>query len=509
MTLRNRFTAFFVAFAVLISALGGVLTWNAAHRALEEQLDRELLSAGELAKETLFRQDEVLLLLEEGQEPPPDWFVFQDRLRQMATSGVVDRADIFRWRPGDLEIRALVTPDPPDSVAILQRLSWIEPYVISGMVQEAYETGVATTPTFPGLDGRDYRHGILRLDSGETFLILRIPEDHLEPLDALAWTIVALSLGAAALGALIGWRLATGIVSRLEVLSRGALRIQRGMMDRPFDLEGEDEVGRLARAMERMRTGIQRRDEQLRLMLSRVAHEIRNPLAGLELFAAAAQDTDDRKERRRILGRVRREVVGLNSIINEFLGFARPGRTELELHDVRDPVGDAASLAEAEVREKGGELHVEFPAEPLVANADPRQVKRLVLNLLRNAAHAGETVWVEGAMVNGQVRISVRDDGPGVPQEIRDRIFEPFVGDKAQGAGLGLAIVKEMAEANHGRVELVTQDQASERDAGEAGDGGGGRIGGGAEFHVYFSGPEALPTEGVRRHAAQEEDVAK
>ena len=155
--------------------------------------------------------------------------------------------------------------------------------------------------------------------------------------DALAWTIVALSLAAAALAALIGRRLATGIVSRLEVLSRGALRIQRGMMDRPFDLEGEDEVGRLARAMERMRTGIQRRDEQLRLMLSRVAHEIRNPLAGLELFAAAAQDTDDREERRRILGRVRREVVGLNSIINEFLGFARPGRTELELHDVRDP----------------------------------------------------------------------------------------------------------------------------------------------------------------------------
>ena len=329
MTLRNRFTAFFVAFAVLISALGGLLTWNAAHRALEEQLDRELLSAGELARETLFRQDEVLLLLEEGQDPPPDWFLFQDRLRQMATSGVVDRADIFRWRPGDLEVRALVTPDPPDSIAILQRLSWIEPYVVSGMVQEAYETGAATTTRFQ-LEGRDYRYGILPLRSGGTFLILRIPEDHLEPLRALTWTIVALSLGAAALGALVGWRLATGIVSRLEVLSRGALRIQRGMMDRPSTSREKTRWGRLARAMERMRTGIQRRDEQLRLMLSRVAHEIRNPLAGLELFAAAAQDTDDQGERRRILGRVRREVVGLNSIINEFLallGRAHGART--------------------------------------------------------------------------------------------------------------------------------------------------------------------------------------
>lgn len=503
MTLRNRFTAFFVAFAVLISALGGLLTWTAAREALEQQLDRELLSAGELARESLFRADEVLLLLEEGQNPPPEWFEFQDALRQMIASGVVDRADIFRWRPGDLEVRALVTPDPPDSIAILQRLSWVEPYVISGEIQEAYEAGAATTTRF-GLDGRDYRYGIILLESGENFLILRIPEDHFEPLRALAVTIVALSLAAAALGALIGWRLAKGIASRLEVLSRGALRIQRGMMHRPFDLEGEDEVGRLARAMERMRTGIQRRDEQLRLMLSRVAHEIRNPLAGLELFAAAAQDTEDREERRRILGKVRREVVGLNSIINEFLGFARPDRTELALHDVRTPVGDAVSLAEAELRDKGGTLHVEFPGEPLFANADPRQVKRLVLNLLRNAAHAGETVWVETALVNGEVRITVRDDGPGIPRDLRDRIFEPFVGDKAQGAGLGLAIVKELAESNQGRVELEQQPDANAEADGNAETDGNAGIGAGAVFRVYLSGPEDLPTDGVRRQAPQE-----
>ena len=498
MTLRNRFTAFFVAFAVLISALGGLLTWSAAREALEQQLDRELLSAGELARESLFRADEVLLLLEEGQNPPPEWFRFQDALRQMIASGVVDRADIFRWRPGDEEVRALVTPDPPDSIAILQRLSWIEPYVISGEIQEAYRTGAATTQKFEGLDGRDYRHGIVLLDSGENFLILRIPEDHLEPLSALTVTIVVLSLAAAALGALIGWRLATGVASRLEVLSRGALRIQRGMMHRPFDLEGEDEVGRLARAMERMRTGIQRRDEQLRLMLSRVAHEIRNPLAGLELFAAAAQDTEDREERRRILGKVRREVVGLNGIINEFLGFARPGHTELALHDVRTPVGDAVSLAEAELLDKGGTLHVDFPSEPLLANADPRQVKRLILNLLRNAAQAGETVWVEAALVNGEVRITVQDDGPGIPRELRERVFEPFVGDKAQGTGLGLAIVKELAESNQGRVELVEQPDGNAETDGSAG------IGAGAVFRVYLSGPEDLPTDGVRRQAPQE-----
>ena len=102
-------------------------------------------------------------------------------------------------------------------------------------------------------------------------------------------------------------------------------------------------------------------------------------------------------------------------------------------------------------------------------------------------------MWLEGAMVNGEVRLAVRDNGPGIPREFLDRIFEPFVGNKAQGAGLGLAIVKEMVEANHGRVELVSgAEKADERATG-------------AEFHVYLSGPEDLPDDSARRPGARED----
>ena len=122
-------------------------------------------------------------------------------------------------------------------------------------------------------------------------------------------------------------------------------------------------------------------------------------------------------------------------------------------------------------------------------------MKRLVLNLLRNASHAGDRVWLEGAMVNGEVRVAVRDNGPGIPGEIRERIFEPFVGDKSQGAGLGLAIVKEMVEANQGRVELVADAEGE----------GDGEANPGAEFHVYLSGPEDPPGDSSRRRSALEE----
>ena len=491
MRLRNRFAVFFVTFAVAISAGEGWLSYDASRRALEAELDRRLLDVAGVAGDLSFRADDALLLLGRGDEDNDTWIHYQALLQRLRAEGYVDRADIFRWEPGDSVATVLVSVDPRDVLSIGQELNQVAAHI--AVIEEASvrEDGRATTELFRS-GGRQYKYGFVRLASGRAFLGVLIPADHLEPLTRLGWTVVGLSAGAAVLAALIGWRLAGGIASRLEVLSRGALRIQRGSMDRPFDLEGEDEVGRLARAMDRMRTGIQRRDEQLRLMLSRVAHEIRNPLGGLELFAAAAQETEDRVERRRILDRVRKEVRGLNAIINEFLGFARPGPTEPQLHDVRESVGEAAALVQADLERRGGALHLDLPRRPLLAMADPIQVKRLVLNLLRNASQAGDTVWLDGTMVNGEVRLAIRDNGPGVAPEMRERIFEPFVGDKAQGAGLGLAIVKEMVEANHGRVKLASGG----RGVAESGEG--------AEFHVYLSGPEDLPDDGGRRPAAPE-----
>lgn len=510
MRLRNRFALFFVTFAMAISAFQGWLSYNASRVALEAELDRKLVDVAGVVAIALLDQE---ILKEVGPSDTEAPQYYQNLLLRLRHAGHTDRADIFRWRPADSTATVVVSTLPRDSLAFGQQLAWAE--IERSTIAEAYERGSATSEhPYPSED-RIFKRGIVRLrmdrggipvsgeaaaatnrpDDSELFLGILMPADYLERLSTLGWAVVALTAAAGLLAALIGWRLAGGIASRLEILSRGALRIQRGAMDRPFDLEGEDEIGRLARAMDRMRTGIRHRDEQLRLMLSRVAHEIRNPLGGLELFAAAAQETEDSAERRRILDRVRQEVVGLNEIIDEFLGFARPGRTEPQLHDIRESVGEAAALAEAELEKKGGTLHVDFPRKPLLGVADPLQIKRLVLNLLRNASQAGDRVWLAGAMVNGEVRVSVRDNGPGIPPELRGRIFEPFVGNKAKGAGLGLAIVKEMVESNHGRVELVAGAEHED-----------GRMEG-AEFHVYLSGPEDLPGDLARLAGTQEEEA--
>jgi signal transduction histidine kinase len=217
-------------------------------------------------------------------------------------------------------------------------------------------------------------------------------------------------------------------------------------------------------------------------MLAQVAHEIRNPLGGLELFASAASEAEDPVQRTEFIAKVRYEITALNRIIDDFLTFARPLRPTGELHDMRVPVREAVELVEIEMRDSGGELTLDLPIDPVMARADSEHVKRVALNLVRNAAQAGKEVRVRCEPYRGEAVLLVRDNGPGVPAGLEDRIFEPFVTDKQQGAGLGLAIVKRVVEANGGRVELSAGDGAS---------------GVGAEFRVYFRGGEDFPPEGA------------
>lgn len=478
MNLRGRFTVALVGFSLILTAAGSVLAWRVTSRALEDELDEKLLTvAGAAADVGLVGGD--LVNLRPGDEASGLWSAYHQRLAPLKE--YVEIAYVF-GRRGE----ALVTSEPADSIPIGVPLRFLPAY--ASEVELAWATGEATTPLFRGGDGRLYKYGFKRLDGSEAMLGVLARADFLDPLERLRRALFLGALLAVILAGVLAYVLAGGIVRPLERLSRAALRIQRGRWDRSVEEARGDEVGRLSRAMERMRLGILQRDEQLRLMLAQVAHEIRNPLGGLELFASAAMEADDPDERRRLLERVGTEVEGLNAIINDFLTFARPLEPQARMHDLREPLRLAAELAGLELRGEGCELVLTLPDEPLLGVADPDHVKRAILNLLKNAADAGTRVWLTAWWQGGEAVVSVVDDGPGISAELRDRVFEAFVTDKERGAGLGLAIVKRLAETNGARVAIG--DPVESRAAGDPIPEGGN----GAEFRVYFPGSEEFPT---------------
>jgi signal transduction histidine kinase len=470
MTLRRQFLVVFVTFAVVMAVAGGWAAWRVTSGALEREMDTRLRAvAGAFAGGAL--QAQYVLSIrpgDEGNDESPWWPTYQ---RLVYLAPWVDAAYLFR------SDRTLLVSTEGESLRVGSRLRWLDAH--REVLDQAWRVGSATSPLFEGEDGRPYKYGFLRIENADVMLGVLVQADFLQPLERLRQTLLIGTLLAVLAAVVLAGVLAGTVARPLERLSRVALRIQRGHMKQPVGKEKGYELGRLARAMERMRRGVVRRDEQLRLMLAQVAHEIRNPLGGLELFTSAAEEAEDEAERRRLLKRVRAEIRDLNEIIDDFLTFARPLRPGPELHDIKGVVEQAAELVSMELERRGGVLQLDLPREPLLARADPEHVKRVVLNLVRNAAEAGDRVQVEALWRNGEVVVAVRDDGPGVPSELRERIFEPFVSQKEKGAGLGLAIVERVTRANGGRVELMSPEQTE--------------AGWGAEFRVYFTGSEELP----------------
>ncbi len=468
MTLRGRFVFTFVAFALLLTAAGGALSLFFTRSQIERELDEKLIAVAGTAAEV----GGMLGLaspLAPGMEQSQSHEILAERLRVLQKY-VADAYLIRR------DLSVVVSTAPTDSLPIGAPLYFLQSHLDA--VEQAWEQGQATSELFD-VDGSLYKYGFVRLDNpdvADTLMIAaQIPANYQDALDRLRSTVLAGSIGSALFAILLAGLLATRVTRPLDRLSMAALRIQRGRMKEAIPVEGTDEIGRLSRAMERMRVGLLDQRKQMELMVAQVAHEIRNPLGGIELLSSAAADSEDPVERRRVIAKIRGEVTALNDIISDFLEFARPAPASKEAHDVRRPIQDATDIVQAEVAPRNGSIHLDLPAQPLSVLADPGHLKRLVLNLVRNGAQSGQNVWVEARRDRDNVVVSVKDDGPGIPEELREGLFQPFVTDKEQGAGLGLAIVKKLAEANGGQVEWDPE---------------GAVPGGGAEFRVYF---ESVP----------------
>jgi two-component system sensor histidine kinase PilS (NtrC family) len=203
-----------------------------------------------------------------------------------------------------------------------------------------------------------------------------------------------------------------------------------------------------------------RRSERLAAvgqLAASVAHEIRNPLAAIagsaELLQLAGASEDDR----RLLAIVTRESTRLNALVADLLAFTRPRTPEAVPVDLSRTAAEIAEAFRSDPANERVTLRLAPAAGAVWVAADPGLLGQMLWNLLRNAGeatgHAG-TVDVRVEREEGFGVLVVADDGPGVPDDLRDRIFDPFFTTKPGGTGFGLALVHRMAEEHGGAVHL-------------------------------------------------------
>jgi signal transduction histidine kinase len=198
-----------------------------------------------------------------------------------------------------------------------------------------------------------------------------------------------------------------------------------------------------------------------------VAHEIRNPLTAIKarlftqrkLLAEASEALEDN----RFIGD---EISRLDNIIKDFLLFARPTEPRREVFKATVPLRELADLFQSELEKNAIELKREFLADPLL-DADPQQLKQVLINLIKNAA---ESVGQHGAITvrtrtkaarrgNRTLHVAVleiEDTGQGIPPDVQKRLFDPFFSTKETGTGLGLSIAARILEKHGGALEYQT-----------------------------------------------------
>ena len=200
-------------------------------------------------------------------------------------------------------------------------------------------------------------------------------------------------------------------------------------------------------------------------MAAGFAHELRNPLMAMKILVQSAAD---RAGGVGLVGRdlavLEEEMTRLERLTSAVLDFARPPRPEKRAFEAGALLEACVDLASSQAGQRDVRIDCDLPEEPLWAEADAGQVRQVVLNLLLNAL---EAVQDSGAIrlrleagsddAPRWLTVRVEDDGPGLPRELAQDIFSPFVSTKPTGIGLGLSICKRIAEAHGGEITAANR----------------------------------------------------
>lgn len=244
----------------------------------------------------------------------------------------------------------------------------------------------------------------------------------------------------------------------IEVAVGGTTSLLRGDNDEIIGVVG------IFRQFEDFKTAEDSRKDLNKIsMLSRfsasIAHEIRNPLAGISATAqvlATKFDVDDRKQK--FISVILEEIDRINRIIKELISFARPSKSCFLKSNVNKIAEGALDLLYKKIQKQGIDVVREYDRDMSDIICDESQIKQAIINIMLNSINAMPdggllTVSTEKAGNDNMIKIVISDTGTGIPEDVLNELFTPFISTKTQGLGLGLTITKSIVKTHNGKIK--------------------------------------------------------
>jgi signal transduction histidine kinase len=290
---------------------------------------------------------------------------------------------------------------------------------------------------------------------------------------------IGVAVGAIILALLLGFVLSWSLIRPIQRIDARLAAIASGDFSGHVDVENRDELGALAANVNRMNDELRRLYMELEAasrhkseFLASMSHELRTPLNAILGFSQVLREEMVGKvneKQAEYLDDILSSGNHLLSLINDVLDLSKveAGQVELEVESfsLRDALERGVVMVRDRATQDGVQIELAADPEVDVVEGDERRIKQVIFNLLSNAVKftpAGGAIDVSSSRVNGEVRISVADTGPGIAPEDHERIFEEFQQtgaglEQREGTGLGLALSKRLVELHGGRIWLESE----------------------------------------------------
>lgn len=474
MSIRARlFLAVGVPVAVLVMALG-LFAWSGARVAVSQSIQHELGAVAVMAAQTVNPVTARFLL--PGDEETRSYKRLVQKLAAIKKATGSSRVLLLG---ADEKVRA-------DADGVLPLFAAAPRVALdrAEMTRALEADDAAVSVPFEDEQGLRYLTAYVKVPERESELVddampmmlaIEAPASLLDLTDEVATYLLAVSFFAVCLVFLFAALVARTITAPVLSLASEAEALGRGRLHEPLHhRDGTDEVALLGSTLEAMRRALLDRDQDRQMMLAGIAHEVRNPLGGMELFSGLLEEAivelptkpdDDgpwvtEREREDLAshaGRVRRELRYLTGVVNDFLAFARELPVNRESVDVKALLEDVRSL---KAKDGTAAVVLECSVESPFA-LDRGRIKEALLNLLGNALQAtpadGRVTLRARKDEDGRLILDVTDTGTGMPRDAAERAFTPFYTTKEKGSGLGLPLARKFARDHGGDASLESE----------------------------------------------------
>lgn len=311
-----------------------------------------------------------------------------------------------------------------------------------------------------------------RLLPGWVLHVIQDPELVMTPMEGMRYWLLFLMVCTVAGLLWLHMSISRRLNRQVESLIDSVEKVALGNLEAPVTIVQGVEVHRLTQAIERMRLQLKafirstlaiERQATLGQLAAGLAHDIRNPLTTIRTTIVALSRREKNPESREMMGLVEEEIDRVNDVLENLLNFARPRDPHATRLDTAELLDSIVTLVGASARNQGIKLRVDS-VDSLVIWADEGHIRQILMNLILNALEAmsvkGSTIWLRAVQSANEIKVSVSDDGQGMPDDIQAQIMEPFYTTKPAGTGLGLAICATLAKSNGGRLMIESIDSS-------------------------------------------------